>query len=200
MSGKDLKKSSESTLIATDLVIPSATNEAEESKTKKKADPLDELNAQFEEICQEVATIRTSIGSVMSKLRQYKKKVDKALKDNQKGKKKKSAKSETKPKRSPSGITMPTQIAPILCDFLGKPHDTQMARTAITKEIYAYIRENRLQDQGNKQRINPDDKLKKLLDLEDNDELNYFNLQTHLSKHFNGNKTTKSTVTASDQS
>jgi len=187
MSQENVQNTDKSTLIATDVeIVSSDLSKVDETDTKtKKVDPLDELNSQFEEICQEVASIRTSVGSVMSKLRQYKKKVDKALKDNQKTKKKKTVdKNAEKPKRAPSGITMPTKISPGICDFLGKPHNTQMARTDITREVYAYIKENRLQDKENKQQINPDDKLKKLLDLQESDQLDYFNLQVHLSKHF----------------
>lgn len=186
MFQENVQNTDKSTLINADVeIISSDLSEIDETDSKaKKTDPLDDLNSQFEEICQEVASIKTSIGSVMSKLRLYKKQVDKTLKDNKKKKKKVIDKTVNKSKRAPSGITMPTKIPPIVCDFLGKPHNTQMARTDITREVYSYIRENSLQDKENKQQINPDNKLKKLLDLQENDKLNYFNLQTYLSKHF----------------
>jgi chromatin remodeling complex protein RSC6 len=123
----------------------------------------------------------------MSKLRQYKKVVEKTLKDSQKGKKSKAVKSDVKSIRVPSGITMPTQLPPDLCDFLEKPKNTLMARTQVTKEIYAYIKENKLQDDNNKKKINPDRRLKNLLGLNDNEELTFFNLQSYLSPQFSKN-------------
>lgn len=145
----------------------------------------EDLNTQFDEICQEIALIKTSIGSVMSKLRQYKKTVEKTLKDvskdtNQKEKKSRGVKVEIK---KPS-IIMPVVLSNDLCDFLNKPRDTEMTRTQITKDIYAYIKKNKLQDQNTKQKINYDENLKKLLKLNENEELTYLNLQHYLNPHF----------------
>jgi chromatin remodeling complex protein RSC6 len=149
----------------------------------------EDLNTQFDEICQEIALIKTSIGSVMSKLRQYKKTVEKTLKDvlkdvskdtNQKEKKSRGVKVEIK---KPS-IIMPVVLSNDLCDFLNKPKDTEMTRTQITKDIYAYIKKNKLQDQNTKQKINYDENLKKLLRLNENEELTYLNLQHYLNPHF----------------
>jgi upstream activation factor subunit UAF30 len=145
----------------------------------------EDLNTQFDEICQEIALIKTSIGNVMSKLRQYKKTVEKTLKDvskdtNQKEKKSRGVKVEIK---KPS-IIMPVVLSNDLCDFLNKPKDTEMTRTQITKDIYAYIKKNKLQDQNTKQKINYDENLKKLLRLNENEELTYLNLQHYLNPHF----------------
>ena len=59
-----------------------------------------------------------------------------------------------------------------------------MARTEVTREINAYIREHKLQDKDNGRKINPDAKLLKLLKLKKGDELTYFNLQKYMSPHF----------------
>jgi len=86
--------------------------------------------------------------------------------------------------RQPSGFVKPTRISDELATFLGKTSGTEMARTAVSKEINAYIRANNLQDKENGRKINPDNKLSKLLKLSKEDELTYFNLQKYMKHHF----------------
>ena len=86
--------------------------------------------------------------------------------------------------RSPSGFVKPTLISDELATFLGKTTGTQMARTEVTREINAYIREHKLQDKTNGRRINADTKLSSLLKLASGEELTYFNLQRYMSPHF----------------
>lgn len=89
--------------------------------------------------------------------------------------------------RSPSGFVKPTRISDELASFLGKEVGTEMARTAVTRDINAYIRANSLQDTDNGRKINPDTKLATLLKLTSEDELTYFNLQRYMSPHFHKN-------------
>jgi chromatin remodeling complex protein RSC6 len=86
--------------------------------------------------------------------------------------------------RQPSGFVKPTRISDELATFLGKTLGTEMARTAVSKEINAYIRANNLQDKDNGRKINPDSKLLKLLKLTKDEELTYFNLQRYMKHHF----------------
>ena len=78
----------------------------------------------------------------------------------------------------------PTKISVELAKFLGKPEGSEMARTEVTREINKYIRANDLQDSSNGRKINPDAKLRGLLQVPTSDDLTYFNLQKYLSKHF----------------
>lgn len=86
--------------------------------------------------------------------------------------------------RQPSGFVKPTRISDELAKFLGKDVGVEMARTAVSKEINAYIREKGLQDASNGRKINPDASLTKLLNLQKEDELTYFNLQRYMKHHF----------------
>jgi len=87
-------------------------------------------------------------------------------------------------RRVPSGFVKPSIISDQLAMFLGKPAGTKMARTDVSKEINTYISVHGLQDPFNGRRINPDEKLKKLLGVSPNDELTYFNLQKYMGRHF----------------
>ena len=86
--------------------------------------------------------------------------------------------------RAPSGFVKPTPISKELASFLGKPQGTEMARTEVTREINAYIREHKLQDSANGRQINPDKALNALLKVPSGEVLTYFNLQRYMSPHF----------------
>jgi chromatin remodeling complex protein RSC6 len=86
--------------------------------------------------------------------------------------------------RQPSGFVKPTRISDELAQFLGKTVGTEMARTAVSKEINAYIQANKLQDAKNGRIIHADKKLTELLKLKAGDELTYFNLQKYMKHHF----------------
>ena len=86
--------------------------------------------------------------------------------------------------RKPSGFIKPTRISDELAGFLGKTVGTEMARTEVSKEINAYIHTHNLQDKNNGRIIHADAKLSKLLKLEKEDELTYFNLQRYMKHHF----------------
>ena len=87
--------------------------------------------------------------------------------------------------RRPSGFATPATLSAQLCDFLGVPESTKMARTDVTRMITEYVKKNQLHDSADKRIIKSDDKLKQILSG-GNDEkpLTYFNLQTHIKHHF----------------
>lgn len=86
--------------------------------------------------------------------------------------------------RKPSGFVKPALISEELAAFLGKAVGSEMARTEVSKEINAYIQTHQLQDKQNGRIIHPDAKLTKLLKVDKNDELTYFNLQRYMKHHF----------------
>jgi len=87
--------------------------------------------------------------------------------------------------RKPSGFATPSKVSSELCEFLNKTAGTEMARTDVTKSVVAYIKENCLQATSEKKSIiMPDDKLKSLLGISDEEKLTYFNLQRYMNKHF----------------
>jgi len=93
-----------------------------------------------------------------------------------------------KAKKAPSGFAKPTKVTKELCEFMDKPEGTEIARTEVTKVLVNYIKSNNLQEQtaDSKNKIVPDDKLKNLLGLnvEETNELTFFNIQKYMNKHF----------------
>lgn len=83
-----------------------------------------------------------------------------------------------------TGFVKPSRISDELAEFLGKAIGSEIPRTVVSKEINAYIIAHRLQDPINGRKINPDEKMRKLLKITEEDELTYFNLQKYMKHHF----------------
>ena len=96
----------------------------------------------------------------------------------------KSHKPKIKTNRKPSGFAKPADVSNELCKFMGRTSGTQIARTEVTQYIIQYIKENQLQFPENKKIILPDEKLQKLLGVDNTTEVTYFNLQGLMNKHF----------------
>lgn len=95
-----------------------------------------------------------------------------------------SSKQKLKGNRKPSGFAKPSDVSVELCAFMGREKGTQIARTEVTQYLISYIKDHQLQFAENKKVILPDEKLKKLLNVDDKTEVTYFNLQGLMNKHF----------------
>lgn len=156
-----------------DVAVPPVVEEPVEH-TVSVFDQFSEFMAKLQAVSTQMSSLRTEFRSLE---RQVSKDLKAAAKVNQKRKRKTG-------NRAPSGFVKPTLISNELAAFLGKPEGTEMARTEVTREINAYIRQHSLQDKENGRKIIPDAKLKGLLKLKKGDELTYFNLQKFMSPHF----------------
>ncbi len=83
--------------------------------------------------------------------------------------------------KNPSGFAKPQKISDELCKFMCLEPNTFIARTEVTKFINKYIKEHKLQDSTNRQRIILDENLKKLLKT---NEVTYFTLQRYMNRHY----------------
>ena len=124
-------------------------------------------------------TLSAAIKEIQTNLKVLSKEYDKQQKIIEKAQKKRQ-----NAKNSPSGFAKPNKISDELCDFIGVPHGTEKSRTDITRLINAYVKEHNLNKPENKRFILPDDKLKKILNVGDSEEINYFILQKLISHHF----------------
>ena len=141
------------------------------------------LDQQFRDILTRIQEFRTLAASLTADVRRLQKNVAREVREsNRKNRKRRVQSGDTK--RPPSGFAKPALISDSLCQFLGKPSGTEMARTEVTKYLTQYIKQHSLQDSENKRRINCDSALKSLLNVSDGDEVTYFNLQRYMKPHF----------------
>jgi chromatin remodeling complex protein RSC6 len=78
----------------------------------------------------------------------------------------------------PKGLAKPMNLSPELEDVVGSG---PMPRTEVTKALWVYIKDNKLQDENDKRTIVADDKLKKVFDGQDR--VNMFEMTKLVSKH-----------------
>lgn len=140
------------------------------------------ITKNFMDLMKKLQLLSTTLSTLKQDFKLLEKNYTKEMKAASKEKERK-RKSNNKT-RQPSGFVKPTKISNELAVFLDKPEGTEMARTEVTREINKYIRQEQLQDASNGRKINPDVKLRKLLDVPESEDLTYFNLQKYLSKHF----------------
>jgi chromatin remodeling complex protein RSC6 len=125
------------------------------------------LSSLFSEFGSKLHTLSSGLSSLRSDFRTLERNVAREMRAVQKASKRKRKTGN----RAPSGFVKPTLISKELAEFLGKPIGTELARTEVTREINAYIRAHNLQDKENGRKINPDTKLKSLLQVKKGDEL-----------------------------
>jgi chromatin remodeling complex protein RSC6 len=140
----------------------------------------EELFCQFEQLITQLNVMKTQITGIQQNIKQLEKNVKKHMKTI----KKNTIKSKNKGNRQPSGFARPTKVTKELCEFMNKAEGTEIARTEVTCALVSYIKENKLENTKNSKIINPDEKLKMLLGVEDGEELNYFTIQKFMNKHF----------------
>ena len=145
--------------------------------TEDSSSPIDN---QFTAILSTLCQFKTQITAISTQMKTLEKTVKREIKQH----KKEVIKKQSKGNRKPSGFAAASPISEELCDFMGKERGTSIARTEVTRFICSYIDEKSLRNTENKRVINPDDKLKNLLDPEEDTVLTYFNIQRFMNKHF----------------
>ena len=151
-----------------------------DAHTEGSAVEVSSLSSLFSDFGSKLQTLSSGLSTLRSDFRTLERHVAREMRAAQKISKRKRKSGN----RAPSGFVKPTLISKELANFLGKPVGTEWARTEVTREINAYIRTHSLQDKENGRKINPDTKLRALLQLKKDEELTYFNLQKYMSPHF----------------
>lgn len=180
------------------VVQPSVTVSESESVTQvvESNTTVEESNTEilFNKLVNQFQDVQAVMKTLASNLKILQKEV---LRERKESKKKESKiKKKSDKKKSPSGFAKPAPISDDLAIFLGLSPGDNIARTDVTSKVIAYVKEHNLQNPENKKQIIPDAKLKALLQPGDS-EVNFFNLQTHLKKHFPQTVIATTTVEAS---
>lgn len=152
------------------------------------------MESRINKIVDTLSLMKMQISSIQQEIKQLEKSARKEIKKQSKENVKKVVKRGPK---KPSGFAKPSKVSKELCDFMNKPEGTEIARTEVTKELVQYIKTHNLQEQcqdSKKNKIVPDNKLKKLLDISNDelDTLNFFTIQKYMNKHFISKKISES--------
>ena len=156
------------------------------TEIKTEVEEVSPIDNQFTAILGTLSQFKIQITALSTQLKSLEKTVKKEIKHH----KKDATKKQSKGNRKPSGFAEASPISDDLCDFMGKDHGTQCARTDVTKFICNYIRQNSLANNENKREIKPDNKLKSLLGTDDTTVVTYFNIQRFMNRDFIKNKET----------
>ena len=140
----------------------------------------EKIGEEFIAVLSTLTGFRQQITMLQNHIRVLEKNVKKKMKALQREAKK----NRNKGNRKPSGFAVPTPISSELCDFMNRPHGSEVARTEVTQYIINYIKENNLQFPQNRKVIKPDKSLKTLLAVPAKEEVTYFNLQRFMNRHF----------------
>jgi chromatin remodeling complex protein RSC6 len=194
-------------------VTPPSTTEVSVKKSRAKAAPVvvakvDETSVpstSSEEVVSEdktadvenvVQLLADKIGSLALLIKDIQSSLKPVLKEHDKLRKivERIQKKRDNARKSPSGFAKPNKISDELCDFINVPHGTEKSRTDITRYINAYVKEHNLNKPTNRRIILPDDKLKNILKINNDEEVTFFILQRLISHHFPtaGSKTVSS--------
>lgn len=142
---------------------------------------VDPISESFAGVITSLTTFKSQITSLQQQLRLLEKNVNRELSASRKEIEKRKIK---KANRKASGFAKPGKISSELALFMSKNEGELVARTEVTKYIIGYIKENGLQNPVNRKIILPNAQLKKLLSVNNDDEVTYFNLQKHMNHHF----------------
>jgi chromatin remodeling complex protein RSC6 len=94
-------------------------------------------------------------------------------------------KKQVKTDRKPHGFAVPTKVSDLICEFMGLPTGSFVARTAVTQRLTEYVKEKNLQNKENPREIIPDTFLMKILgDAARNQYLTHFTIQKYINHHF----------------
>jgi len=146
------------------------------------AGPTTTLDEDLKAVTLNLNTLKETVSAMLAQVKKLDKRVHREIKDARKRKRRAApAEGEEAKPRVPSIFERPTKVTEELLAFLGKPKETLLSRSEVTKAVNNYVKEKGLK---NKHDIKPDAALKKLLAIGEGEPLTYFNLQKYLNRHY----------------
>lgn len=96
-----------------------------------------------------------------------------------------------------TGFNKPEPVPASLKKLL-KIKEEMLPRSKITRLMYQYFTDNKMYNSKTKKEIIPNEKIKEIFDMDDNDVINFYNLQTWLKKVYNKNSSTDNILKIED--
>lgn len=160
-------------------VSEETTDKVEKKRTRRQVTKETYYN-DFEALFKLVETELSDKKSLLKQIKQLKTDSYKLLKIRNMGEDKKN-----KGEHSNSGFMKPVLISEDLASFIGVNNEQPITRVLITKKICQHIKEKDLQNPADRREILPDQALKKLFSITENDKepLTYYGIQKRIQKH-----------------
>uniref|UniRef100_A0A6C0FDP5 Uncharacterized protein n=1 Tax=viral metagenome TaxID=1070528 RepID=A0A6C0FDP5_9ZZZZ len=141
---------------------------------------LEEFSAVVSALDEAMITIR-GLRARLQKLEKQVHRDTKALNKKASGKRARKPRDPNAPK---SGFAKEGPVSDEMRKFLGLKKDELISRTDVTKRIHEYCKTKNLQNPDDKRHIKADASLRKLLKMNKDDDLTFFNLQKFMKVHF----------------
>lgn len=139
---------------------------------------------EFSLVVSELDTAMTTIRNLKTRLQKLEKQVHRDTKALNKKALGKRARKPRDPNAPKSGFAKEGPVSDEMRKFLGMKKDELISRTDVTKRIHEYCKAKDLQNPADKRQIKPDASLRKLLKMNKDDDLTFFNLQKFMKVHF----------------
>ena len=139
---------------------------------------------EFTAVVTELDSAMTTIRNLKARLQKLEKQVHRDTKALNKKASGKRARKPRDPNAPKSGFAKEGPVSDEMRKFLGLKKDELISRTDVTKRIHEYCKTKNLQDPADKRQIKPDASLRKLLKMNKDDDLTFFNLQKFMKVHF----------------
>ena len=149
-----------------------------------EADAEESVVTNFAALLVKFNALRTSLNELAPEMKKMEKQVARLEKKAERRRRRKTGAvgPDGEKKSNPTTVfTKPVEITKELCVFLGLAAGTQVSRSDVTRGVMKYAKDHKLTD---KQTINPDATLRKLLGLTEADKLTILNLQKYLKGHY----------------
>jgi len=158
--------------------IQTAQN-AQKVQIEKVQSGLEALN----DYLKDLNDFKATFAAFYKRGKEIKKQVEKEMKQLQRQKPKRRTR---KPDAKPGGFQKATRVSDQMLDFLKVPKGTLMARTAVSKKLNEWIRDNKLQNPKDRRIIIPNSELLELFNDEyvDGCHLDFFTLQKYIKHHY----------------
>ena len=139
---------------------------------------------EFTLVVSELDAAMTTIRNLKTRIQKLEKQVHRDTKALNKKALGKRARKPRDPNAPKSGFAKEGPVSDEMRKFLGLKKDELISRTDVTKRIHEYCKNKNLQNPADKRQIKPDASLRKLLKMNKDDDLTFFNLQKFMKVHF----------------